>query len=240
MKTPDSGFRTTRWSVVSAARGKDSSAARQALVVLCETYWYSLYAFVRRSGYDAPDAEDLTQGFFERLLEKRDFRTADPRRGRFRTYLLAAMKHFLANERDRARAIKRGGGQATLPIDFVEADRQYKLEADDRSSPERTYERRWALALLASTMGRLRDEYSSQGKGALFDALRPALLGDDPPLAREELAASLGMKEGALNTALHRLRKRFRECLRAEVVHTVADPAEVEGELDFLRGVLGP
>ena len=238
MKEPTPSFRTTRWSVVNAALADDSSATREALAVLCETYWYPLYSFLRRSGHAAHDAEDVTQGFFARLLDKRDFGGADPRRGRFRTYLLGALKHFLDNERDRARAIKRGGGQAMLSIDFADADRRFQIEAREPTSPDGAYERHWALALLGHAMERLRVEYVARGKQALFDTLRPALLGGDTPVPRDRLAAQLGMEEGALNTALHRLRKHFRAALRAEVADTVSDPADVEDELRFLRDVL--
>ena len=234
----DPNFRTTRWSVVNAARAEDPSAAQEALAVLCETYWYPLYSFVRRSGLAAHDAEDVTQGFFARLLEKRDIGGADPGRGRFRTYLLGALKHFLENERDRATAIKRGGGQTMLSIDFAGADRRFQIEARDTTSPDSAYERHWALALLGHAMERLRGKYITRGKQALFDALRPALLGGDIAGPRDRLAAQLGMEEGALNTALHRLRKHFREALHAEVADTVTDPADVEDELRFLRDVL--
>ncbi len=233
-----SDFHTTRWSVIQAAGGKDSEAARKALSELCENYWYPLYAFVRRSGNGVEDAEDLTQGFFARLLEKRDIGAADPGRGKFRTYLLGSLKHFMANERDRGQALKRGGGATVLPIDFLEADRRYRLEADETSSPERVFERQWARALLAGTMVALREDYVDQGKQQLFDQLQPTLLGDEEGRSREEMAEALGMKPGAVSVALHRLRKRFAERLRAEAACTVSDPTDIDEELRMLLEAL--
>jgi len=236
--SPSPDFQTTRWSIVRAAGGSDSAAAREALAVLCETYWYPLYAFVRRSGRSKEDAEDLTQSFFARLLDKRDIRGADPGRGKFRNYLLGALRHFLANEQQRARAAKRGGGRAPFSIDFPEADRRYNLVADDRSSPDRLFEHEWAVALLARAMAGLRAEYGARGKQETFDRLRPALLGDTDAGARARLAAAAGMQVGAFNTALHRLRKRFQQRLRDEVAHTVKHPGEIDQELRFLRSAL--
>ena len=238
MKGRGSDFHTTRWSVIQAAGGKDSEAARKALSELCENYWYPLYAFVRRSGNGVEDAEDLTQGFFARLLEKRDIGAAAPGRGKFRTYLLGSLKHFMANERDRGQALKRGGGATVLPIDFLEADRRYRLEADEASSPERVFERQWARALLAGTMVALRKDYVDQGKQQLFDKLQPALLGDEAGRSREEVAEALGMKPSAVSVALHRLRKRFAERLRAEAAYTVSDPTDIDEELRTLLEAL--
>jgi len=235
MGRSDIDFHTTHWSVVRAAVGEDPEAANAALKVLCETYWYPLYVYLRRSGCSRQNAEDLTQGFFARLLEKRDIRGADPSRGRFRAYLLGALKHYAAGERERARAAKRGGGAIPFTIDFPQADRHYSLEADDRSSPDHVFERQWAVALLARTIEVLRADYSARGRGELFDRLRPALLGDAQGGSREELAAAAGLQVGAFNTALHRLRKRFQERLREQVAHTVAHPGEIEEELRFLK-----
>ena len=232
-------FQTTRWSVVQAAGAQDSSAARDALATLCESYWYPLYAFVRRSGYGAEDARDLTQGFFTRLLEKRDFRMADPERGRFRSFLLASLKHFLANERARARALKRGGGHTLLSIDYENADARYTSDPGDRLTPEKVFQRNWALTLVARTSERLGQEYAAQGKGLLFGRLEGTLTGDEGTKSRRDLAKELGMTEGALNVAIHRLRRRFRQRLRAEIAHTLTDPGKVDEELRQLFAVLG-
>ena len=231
-------FRTTHWSVVQAAGADDPAKAREALTALCENYWYPLYAFVRRSGYSADDSSDLTQGFFARLLEKKDFRTADPERGKFRSFLLASLKHFLANERDRSRAQKRGGGRVTLSVDFRDADARYGLEPGDQLTPETVFERNWALAVLARTSERLGEEYAAQGKGILFDRLKWALTGDEGGARRLALAEELGLTKGALNVAIHRLRKRFRERLRAEIGQTV-EPGQVDEELRELFSALG-
>ena len=229
---------TTHWSVVIAAGRGQSPESESALAALCTTYWYPLYAFVRRSGYSADDSRDLTQGFFARLLEKKDFRTADPERGKFRSFLLVSLKHFLANERDRSRAQKRGGGRITLSVDFRDADARYGLEPGDQLTPEKVFERNWALALLARTSEHLGEEYAAQGKGILFDRLKWALTGDEGGARRLALAGELGLTEGALNVAIHRLRKRFRERLRAEIGQTV-EPGKVDEELRELFSALG-
>jgi RNA polymerase sigma factor (sigma-70 family) len=233
-----SRFRTTRWSIVQAAAGPISGDARQALAALCETYWYPVYAFVRRSGHDAEDARDLTQGFFARLLERRDVGGADPVRGRFRDYLLGAAKHFLANERARRQALKRGGGFKLLSIDFHDADRQYGLEPADPETPEKLFLRSWAQALVRRAIERLGEEYGSQGKRVVFERLRPMITGDTGTVSRREIAESLDMTENALNVAVHRLRRRFRHRLKEEVSDTLADPGNTEVELRSLLGVL--
>jgi len=233
-----SRFRTTRWSVVQAAAGPRSGDAREALATLCDTYWYPVYAFVRRSGHAAEEARDLTQGFFVRLLEKRDLGSADPVRGKFRDYLLGAVKHFLANERARQQALKRGGGQKLLSIDFQDADRQYSLEPVDPETPETLFLRSWAMALVRRATERLGEEYGSQGKRVVFERLRPMLTGDTGAASRREIAESLDMTENALNVAVHRLRQRFRHQLKEEVSDTLADPGQTEDELRSLLAVL--
>lgn len=231
-KPNDPRFAQTQWSLVRRAAGTDSSAGL-ALEKLCQAYWYPLYAFVRRTGASPHDAEDATQGFFLHLIDKGALAKVDQGLGTFRSFLLAALKNFLSHEREKAHAQKRGGGQAAIALDAQSAEERYALEPKDTLSPDRLYDRRWALTLLDRTQLRLRQEYVAGGKGELFDTLRPTLAGSrDLPYI--ELAAKLGMTEGALKTAVHRLRDRYRATLRSEVADTVADPADVEEELRFL------
>jgi DNA-directed RNA polymerase specialized sigma24 family protein len=231
-------FRTTRWSVVHAAAGSDPRASRAALATLCEAYWYPVYAFVRRSGHDAELARDLTQGFFTRLIEKRDIGAADPGRGRFRAFLLGTVRHFLANERDRERALKRGGGRPLLSVDFDGADQRYRLEAVEGATPEKLFLRGWARSLVARATELLAREYGTQGKRIVFERLMPVLTGDDLGASREELGRQLEMTEGAVNVAIHRMRRRFRHTLKEEVSRTLVDPVETEEELRALLGAL--
>jgi len=230
----DGHFATTHWSLVLAAGETTAPAAQDALAELCGTYWYPLYAYVRRWGYSADDAQDLTQEFFARVLEKHYLRQADPARGRFRSFLLASLKHFLANERDRARAQKRGGGAAPLPFEFETAEGRYTREPPDDETPDRIFERRWALALLERVLGRLRDENYEAGKTVLFDRVRDLLTEGRAEVPYVEIAASLGMSEGALKVAVHRLRRRYGELLRETIGETVADPAEIDDEIRYL------
>ena len=229
-------FEVTRWSIVVAAGAANSECAHKALAHLCSSYWYPLYAFVRRNGRSVEDAQDLTQGFFARLLEKRDLAAVDRDKGKFRSFLLASMKHYLANEWDRARAQKRGGGQRLISLDAESAETRYQLEPADESSAEKIYERRWALALLDQVLGRLRDEFTRDGKERVFDELKSALTGGKIPYA--EIAARLDVKEGAVRTAIHRLRTRYRDIVRAEIAETVASPAEVDAEMQHLFAAL--
>jgi RNA polymerase sigma-70 factor (ECF subfamily) len=232
-------FPATRWSLVLAAKEGASPGARKALAELCQTYWYPLYAFVRRQGHGHEPAQDLTQEFIARLLEKDGFASVDPGRGRFRSFLLAACKHFLANEYDRATARKRGGGRAALPLDFADAEGRYGHEPAHALTPERLFDRRWALALLDAVLARLRREYESAGRGEIFDQLKGHLTGDGGrPSA--EIAAALGMREGAVKVAAHRLRVRYRDLLRDEIGQTLADPAEVDDEIRALFAALAP
>jgi len=239
-------FLTTRWSMVRAAArrpggGVDPGArdVREALESLCEGYWFPLYGYVRRKGHTADEARDLTQAFFARLLEKRDFDAADPEHGRFRAFLLASLKHFLSNERDRAQALKRGGGELPLSIDAHDADSRYSIDVGHELTPERAFERAWALALLDRALSSVREVYAERDQAALFEALEGTLGGQTVDQDRAALAERLGMTEGALNVAAHRLRKAFRERLREEIAGTVAGPDDIEDELRALFDALG-
>jgi RNA polymerase sigma-70 factor (ECF subfamily) len=231
-------FVTTHWSVVLTAGRSDTTLARDALARLCQTYWHPLYAYVRRLGHSPPDAQDLTQEFFARLLAKNYLAAADESRGRFRSFLLAALKHFLANEWDKASAQKRGGGQIPISIDPGSAETACSFEPADTTTPEKIYERRWALTLLDQVLRRLREEYVRAGREKLFEQLKPTLTEASRTVRYAEIAARLGMSEGAVKVAVHRLRLRYREVLRAEIADTVASPAEVEDELRNLFAAL--
>jgi RNA polymerase sigma-70 factor (ECF subfamily) len=231
-----SRFEATRWSIVVAAGGADSERAHKALEYLCAAYWYPLYAYVRRQGRSPHDAQDLTQAFFARLLARNFLGDADPAKGRFRSFLLGALKHFLSDAWDRERAQKRGGGVTFIPLDAESAETRYKLEPADESADEHLYDRRWALALLDEVLRRIRSEYARDGREPVFDALKPSLTGAKIPHA--EIAARLGVKEGAIRTAIHRLRTRYRDLLRAEIAGTVASPAEVDAEMQHLFAAL--
>lgn len=232
-------FATTHWSLVLAARGGDSPQSRAALAELCAAYWYPLYAYVRRRGHDADEAQDLTQGYFARLLEKDDLRDVDRARGKFRSFLLASFQHYLCNEYDRARARKRGGGRQPLPLDFPDAEGRYTREPAHDLTPEKLFERRWALALLDQVLGRLREEMTRAGKGAHFEALKPYLTGEEPPGGQRAPADELGLSAGAVKVAVHRLRRRYRELLRAEIERTLERPEQVEEEIRDLFAALG-
>jgi RNA polymerase sigma factor (sigma-70 family) len=231
-------FATTRWSQVLAAGRADTRGSREALSRLCESYWYPLYVYVRRWGYDADQAQDLTQEFFTRLLEKHYLQAADPARGRFRSFLLASLKHFLSNERDRAGAVKRGGRATIVPLEIENAEGRYSLEPPDDETPETIYERRWALTLLERTLARLSREFEAAGKRAIFVRLEGYLTGEQETLPYADLAHELGMSEGAVKVMIHRLRRRFGALLREEVGDTVSTPAEVDDEIRQLFRVL--
>jgi DNA-directed RNA polymerase specialized sigma24 family protein len=225
-------FPTTRITLIQAARADSGPLAHEALSTLCNAYWYPIYAYVRRLGHAQEEAEDLTQGFFTRVLEKHYLRDFDHGRGRFRSFLLAALKHFIANERDAARAVKRGGGRLPLPLDEVlHAERRYRLEPRSDLTPDRVYERQWALTVLARVRDQLHDEACRHGKDAQFERLKGLLVGDDLDVGYRTLAGELNTTQGALKVAVHRLRQRFRELLREEIGHTVADPDDIGGEL---------
>ena len=236
-RQPD--FAITRWSVVIAAGRSDTTHARAALEQLCRVYWYPLYAYVRRRGHSPEDAQDLTQEFFARLLEHNWVSRADRQRGRFRSFLLSAMSHFLSDEWDKARAQKRGGGATPVPLQFDTAETRYGHEPADKVTPEQIYERRWALALLEEVLRQLRLAYEQEGRSELFTALHPCLVGGRTALPYAELAAKLGLSEGAVKSAVHRLRQRYRELLRHEIAQTVAEPGEVDEELRHLFVVVG-
>jgi len=234
----DARFALTRWSVVLAAGRADSSHARQALESLCTAYWPPIYAFVRRQGRSPHDAQDLTQEFFARLLQKKSLGAVDRAKGKFRSFLLASLKHFLANEWDKAQARKRGGGQALVSINSELAETLCGVEAADRMSPDKIFERRWALTLLEQVLGRLRAEYTSQGKAEIFQQLRITLTGERQSVPYSQIALALAMSEGAVKVAAHRLRQRYRQLLREEIAHTVSRPEEIEGELRALFAAL--
>jgi RNA polymerase sigma factor (sigma-70 family) len=231
-------FDTTRWSVVAAAGSSDPDAARAALSTLCDAYWYPLYAFIRRWGADPESARDLTQAFFTSLLERRDIEQVRPERGRFRTFLLASVKHFLLNEAARARAAKRGGGTTPIPLTFDQAEGRYQFEPADVSTPETLYERRWALTVLERVLATVRAKWQHSGRGTEFDLLKATLLGERPAGGYAAAAHQLGTSEGAVKVAVHRLRKSFRAELRAAIAETVSDPADVDEELKYLERTL--
>ncbi len=237
-------FASTRWSLVAAAGQRGSPEAEEALATLCRLYWYPLYAYARRQIPRSEDAQDLTQAFFARLLEKDYLQAADARRGKFRSFLLTAFKHFLANERERNGAQKRGGGRIVLPLDFRAGEERFRREPVDPRTPENQYERRWALTLLEQTLGRLRAEYEAAGKSRLFEALKGTLTGEPAGVPYARLAADLGVTESVVKVAAHRLRRRYGELLRAEIAQTVASPDEVDEELRSLfaavRGSAAP
>lgn len=232
-------FATTRWSVVLAAKDGDSPESASALNALCHAYWYPLYAFVRRQGRSPEDAQDLTQGFFAKLLEKDYLRAAAREKGRFRTFLLVALKRFLANEWDRSRRLKRGGGQPVAPFDTALAERRYAVEPSAELLPaDRMFERRWAMTLLEAALARLRAEYAAGGRENEFESLKECLTAARGEIAYPCLAAELGQTEGATRVAVHRLRKRFRFLFRAAVADTVSAPADVEEELRHVATAL--
>jgi len=232
-------FQTTRWSLILAAGGENSSAAHAALSSLCDLYWYPLYAYVRRRGRSPDDARDLTQAFFASLLERRDFELLTRERGRFRAFLLASLKHFLANDFAHRHTLKRGGGVAPVSLTLDPAEERYAREPADVTTPEMLYERRWALTVIERVFSTLRHEWQQQQREQEFEALRSCLLGTAPPGGYAATAAGLAMSEGAVKTAVHRLRRRFRTQLRQDIAETVSEPGEIEEELRYLIRVLG-
>lgn len=231
-------FATTHWSVVLAASPLRSPRAQEALERLCRTYWYPLYVFVRRQGASVEDAEDLTQAFFTHLLRKDFLSDVRPEKGRFRSFLLACLKHFLADEWDKARRLKRGGASPALSLDIEQAEERYQLESRSEPSADQLYERRWALDLLALVLDRLRQEAVQAGKAAVFDQLQGCLLGERPDETYAEIGARLGLSQSAVKVTVHRLRQRYGELLREEIAHTVAEPGEIEEELRYLFAVV--
>ena len=231
-------FATTHWSVVLQAGQPGAPGYQQALETLCRGYWFPLYAYLRRHGYDSHQAEDCTQAFFCRVLEKQVLRLADSKRGRFRSFLLATLKNFLADERDRARAQKRGGGRKLLSIDFNEAENQYALEPADRLSPEKLFDKSWALTVLERTMACLKTELARKNKKELFDHLKIYLTAEKGSIPYRDTAAELNMTEAAVRTAVHRLRRHYRKSLRDEIAQTVATEDQIEEEIDDLFAAL--
>jgi len=230
-------FATTRWSLVLTAQG-ESPAAHEALEKLCRTYWRPIYGFIRRQGATPEDAQDLTQGFFALLLERRDLDTVRVEKGRLRSYLLVSLKHFLADQRDRATAVKRGRGQPLISLEDLRAGIQADFGPSDPQTAEQIYERRWALTLLDHVFSQLRNEYGKAGKAALFDWLKQ-LLPDEPAApSQAEIAGKMSMTENAVNQAFYRFRQRYLFLLREEIAHTVAAPKDVEDELRHLISVL--
>jgi DNA-directed RNA polymerase specialized sigma24 family protein len=226
-------FATTHWSVVLQA-GRSSAALEK----LCQDYWRPLYAFLRRQGYDAHTAQDLTQGFFACLLERNDFALIDRERGKFRTFLLVSLKHFLSNERDLAMAKKRGGGALHLCFDTLSAEEGCGKEPADELTADQVFDRRWALSLLETVLGRLESECQAAGKQALFERLQGLLTGERSEATYAELAAQFGLTENALKVTVHRLRRRYRELLQEEIARTVATPDQIEEELRHLIAAL--
>lgn len=228
-------FATTRWTLVARAAGHgDSGEVRSALQSLCKDYWYPLYVYVRRRGHDGADASDLTQAFFAMLLERGDLAAVDRGRGRFRSYLLGALGHFLANEWRRGQAQKRGGGQPALSLDVTDAETRYGREPSHHLTPDRAFERQWALAVIERAMNRLRVEQRDAGKAGQFERLAPVLAAADDAGSYRQIGSELGMSEGAVKVAVHRMRRRMRVLLREEVSHTVDGPDDVDEELRHL------
>jgi len=223
--------------VLAAAR-QDTPQGREALAKLCETYWYPLYSYLRRHGESDDDARDLIQAYFARLLEKNYLEDVQPQAGRFRSFLLASLKHFVANERDKSRALKRHPGTALVSLDMETADKRYRIEPADLLTPERVYEKRWAMTVLARVFTRLREQFDEAEKSEQFDRFKSYLIGEEPALPYRQAAVELEMSEGAVRVAVHRLRWRFGELLRAEIAETVDGSHEVEDEMRYLLGVL--
>jgi RNA polymerase sigma-70 factor (ECF subfamily) len=236
--SPGGLFATTRWSVIRAAAARsDSPQAREALSRLCQSYWYPLYAFARRRGYSAHDAQDLTQEFFCRLLEREPLESADPSHGRFRSFLLASMNHFLVDQWRKQSASKRGGNQTVLSINWIAADERFDLEQAlhaTPATPDRIFDREWALALLDQVLERLEAEHKAEGKLERFALLKESLQGVRESEPYAELAEKLGMTESAVKVTVHRLRKRYRTLIRAEIANTLENPEEVEEEIRHL------
>ncbi len=231
-------FQTTRWSLIFAAGQTGGPESRQALSSLCESYWYPLYAFVRRQGHSADAARDLTQAYFLTFLEKDYLSDVSPEGGRFRSFLLASLKHFLSKERDKERAVKRGSGRVVLEIDLNDAESRFLAERSGDDSPELAFERQWAATMLERAMERLRNEFVDAGKEPLFTCLRGHLAGDAKAMTYTEIGERLKMSNGAIKVAVHRGRRRFGELLRTEIAETVAHPDDIDEEVRHLLGIL--
>jgi RNA polymerase sigma factor (sigma-70 family) len=224
-------FNSTQWSLVLAAGKRSTPESETALATLCAAYWPPLYAYIRRRGYEIFEAEDLTQAFFARLLEKNYLGDAKREKGKFRSFLLSSLNHFLANEWDRKRAVKRGGGVAIIPLEMNSAEEYYLSDRTDLLSPEKLYERRWALTVIDLVLKRIEEEYARKGRSQLFDRIKRFLNGTDSMVGYSQVAAELEMSEGAVKVAVHRMRRRFRDLMRAEIAQTILHPEE-PGEVD--------
>jgi RNA polymerase sigma-70 factor (ECF subfamily) len=236
VSTPQDTFATTHWSAVITAGRRSTPQSERALGELCAKYWYPLYAYVRRRGYSREDAEDLTQSFFTRFLERNYLDGLSSEKGRFRAFLLASLKNFLANEWHKSRRLKRGGDVPMLSLDWQRADSRYQVDPADNLTPDRIYDREWALALLERVITRLRDECAADGKAQLFDELKPFLSADKSAVPYADVAIRLNMAEGAVRVSVHRLRRRYRELLRDEISQTLSDPAQLADEMQALLG----
>jgi len=230
-------FRTTQWSMVLKAGSEDSRVAADALEQLCQRYWYPLYACVRRSGHSHADAADLTQSFFARVVEKKTLIGVEPGGARFRSFLLIALKHFIINEWQSANRLKRGGGKQIISLD-EKADELYRAEPADNATPDKLFEKRWALSVVETALGKLRAEFVASEKPELFDVLKPALSGEKLARGYAEVAADFGLSESAVKVAVHRMRKRFGDLLRGEVAETIQNPGELEDEVRYLINAL--
>src|SRR4030042_1465670 len=231
-------FATTHWSVISAAGKSSSPEQKQALETLCQSYWFPLYAYLRRRGHDTHQAEDLTQAFFAHRLEKKDLGTADPKHGKFRSFLLVRLKYFLSDERDRVQAKKRGGGRNVLSLSIQNAEGQYALEPAIQLSPEMLFEKSWARTVLERTIGRLEAEMAEKNKQKLFDCLKVYLTTDKDVIPYQNMAAELEVTEGSVRVAVHRLRRRYRKLLRDEIAQTVGGEDQIDEEMECLFAAL--
>jgi len=230
-------FTTTHWSVVLGSRG-ESAAAQEALERLCRTYWRPIYGFVSRQGIEPEQAKDITQGFFALILERKDFQSVRQEKGRLRSFLLASLKHFMANERRDAATIKRGGGQTLIPLDWIESEGSTEFDRSDMLSADLLYDRRWAFTVLDRVFARLREESQASASAPLLERLNTWLSDEPDRPSQAEIAREFGTTENAVKQAFHRLRQRYRQVLREEVAHTVATPAEIEEELRHLIAAL--
>jgi len=236
--TSAAGFPPTRWTLVLQAGQQGDKVADRALDELCRAYWYPVYAFVRRSGKTLEEAQDLTQDFFVRFLERRYVAHADPAKGRFRSFLLVSVKHFLLDQEGRRFAEKRGGRDRIMALDCIDLERRFGAELSTHETPEAIFDRSWAQSLVARVMDDVRDAMDREGQSPLFDQLKPFLPGNDETISYSELASKLGTTEGALKVAVHRLRRKYREIFRAEIAHLVSDPGEVDDEVRYLLRAL--
>jgi RNA polymerase sigma-70 factor (ECF subfamily) len=237
-ETAARAFHTTHWSVVLAAGEEGSEQAAAALARLCQTYWFPIYAFIRKKGLSPEQAQDFTQEFFAGFLEKNYVAKAARDRGRFRAFLMSSVENFLHNQHDRAQAQKRGGGQALLSLDYQDAEQRYQIEPVEESDPATIFEQQWAATLLETILNRLREEFSAEGRAGLFDELQGHLWGDAGSIPYAELAKKSGLTEGNVKTIAHRLRQRYRALLREEIAHTVAKPGDVDDEIRHLMRIV--